>query len=172
VLALNNSPIGKVKLPPVDQIGIVVNDMDEAIEYYSSVFGLGPFSVIEFDIEDFTYRGQKGNCRMKLGFAESGSIEIELVQIVEGETPHTEFLRAKGEGVQHLRFHVDDLDGTLDELAKKGIEPVLYKHYKDYGIKFAFINSDKIGGITFELIEENSEHTSELIEERIKEQYA
>ena len=35
-------------MPPPAQVGVVVKDVDEAIEYYSRVFGLGPFQIIEF----------------------------------------------------------------------------------------------------------------------------
>jgi len=143
----------RVKLPPVEQIGIVVADIDKAVEYYSSIFGWGPFQVVEYETKGMTYRGQKGDCRLKLAFAQSGPIEIELIQVLEGETPHTEFLREKGEGLHHLRFHIDDLDGMLAELAKEGIEPIWQHRYPDVGISFAYLNTDKIGGVMFELIE-------------------
>lgn len=143
----------RVKLPPVEQIGIVVKDMDRAIEYYTSTFGWGPFNVQELEMKGATYRGQQCDCRLKLAFAHSGPIEIELIQVVEGETPYTEFLREKGEGVQHLRFNVDDLDGVLAELAKDGIEPVFHHSYPEVGISFAYLNTDRIGGVMFELIE-------------------
>jgi len=146
----------RVKLPPVEQIGIVVKDMDKAIEYYTSVFGWGPFVVRESETKGFTYRKQKGNCRMKTAFAQSGPIQIELIQVMEGETPHTEFLREKGEGVQHLRFNVEDLKGMLAELAKEGIEPIWQHSYPEYGIDFAYLNTDKVGGVIFELIEAKS----------------
>ena len=143
----------RVKLPPVEQIGFVVKDIDKAIEFYSSVFGWGPFRVYESEMKGFTYRGQKGDCRLKTAFAKSGPIEIELIQVLEGETPHTEFLREKGEGLQHLRFHVDDIDAMLTELAKEGIEPVWHHRLPEFGIAFAYLNTDKIGGVTLELIE-------------------
>lgn len=142
----------KVKLPPVEQIGIVVKDVDKAIEFYSSIFGWGPFHVREANMEGFTYRGKKGSCRLKIALAKSGPIEIELIQVLKGETPHTEFLRERGEGLQHLRFRVDDLDATLPELAKEGIYPVFHQRVAP-GVAFAYINSDKIGGVMFELFE-------------------
>ena len=40
-----------INLPPVEQIGFVVKDIDEATEYYSSTFGWGPFQVFEQEIE-------------------------------------------------------------------------------------------------------------------------
>jgi catechol 2,3-dioxygenase-like lactoylglutathione lyase family enzyme len=144
----------RVKLPLADQIGIVVKDMDRAVAYYSSVFGWGPFSTMEVEVNGFTYKGKKGDCRLKIALASMGPIEIELIQVMEGKTPHSEFLREKGEGIQHLRFHVDDLDSMLAELAKDGIRPVFHHSYPEYGIAFAYLNSDKIGGVMFELIEE------------------
>lgn len=142
----------RVKLPPVEQIGIVVKDIDKAIEYYSSTFGLGPFQVHEWNQEGFTYKGKTGSSRLKLAFAKSGPIEIELIQVLEGETPHSEFLKQKGEGLQHLRFRVDDMDKTLAELAKEGIHPVYHQRLAP-GVAFAYIDSDKVGGVMFELFE-------------------
>ena len=141
-----------VKLPPVEQIGIVVKDMDKAIEYYSSTFGWGPFEVREVKMDGFTYKGKTGSCRQKSAFAKSGPMEIELIQPMEGETPHTDFLRQKGEGLEHLRFRIDDLDKTLAELAKEGIHPIYHQRVSP-DVAFAYINSDKVGGVMFELFE-------------------
>jgi len=71
---------------------------------------------------------------------------------VEGKNIYTEFLDSKGEGLHHLGFLVDDLDAMLAELAKEGIEPVFHKGYPGRGVAFAYLNSDKVGGVMFELI--------------------
>ena len=60
-------------------------------------------------------------------------------------------LCCKGEGVHHLAFQVDDLDGMLDEVAKEGIEPVLNGD-SDWGA-LACLNIDKTGGVMLELLE-------------------
>ena len=102
-----------VKISELKQIGIIVEDLDKAIEYYSSHFGLGPFETHTMEVDGFTYRGKQGSCRLKVAFVQSGPMQIELVQPVDGKSPFSEFLREKGEGVQHFRFDVDDLDGRL-----------------------------------------------------------
>ena len=33
-----------------------------------------------------------------------GSLEIELIQPLEGQSPHKEFLDSKGEGIHHIAF--------------------------------------------------------------------
>jgi len=99
-----------VTLGKMSHVGIVVRDMDKAIEYYGSVFGLGPFTTEVYDLKSFAYRGKTASARVKGAIAYSGPIFIELVQVLEGETVHTEFLREKGEGLQHVAFLVRNLD--------------------------------------------------------------
>ncbi len=142
-----------IALPPVEQVGIVVRDLDKAIEFYSAAFGWGPFQIMESSLEGCLYRGKPSDCRIKTAFTQSGPMEIELIQVLEGETPHTEFLREKGEGLHHLRFRVDDLDATLAEYARKGIEPVWQHRMPDIGYSWAYLNTDTFGGVMIELIE-------------------
>jgi methylmalonyl-CoA/ethylmalonyl-CoA epimerase len=146
----------RVKLPPVQQVSIVVEDMDRAIEYYSSIFGIGPFRVMDINLEDVLQRGKPISTKIKVAFAKSGPLQVELIQPVEGKNIYTEFLDSKGEGLHHLGFRVDDLDAMLTELAKEGIEPIFHKGYPDRGTAFAYLDSDKIGGVMFELIERRS----------------
>jgi len=120
------------------------------MEYYASVFGWGPFHLREVELKGFTYRHQPSDSRLKVAYLQSGPVQIELIQVMEGETPHSDFLRQKGEGLQHLCFRVDDFAATATELAKEGIEPVWHLHGAPV---FAYVNSDRIGGVMFELVE-------------------
>ncbi len=141
-----------VKLPPVDHVGVVVKDVDKAIAFYQRL-GWGPFKVMEdVPMEGYTFKGKTQDCRLKLAFAKIGELELELIQVLEGETPHSEFLREKGEGLQHLRCTVDDVDGTIAELAKDGIEPVFSKKVEGMGTIFAYLNTDQVGGVMLELL--------------------
>ena len=137
---------------PVEQVGIVVEDMDRAVEFYESL-GMGPFQIMEVNLEGCIYLGKPTDCRMKLAMAGAGPIEIELIQILEGETPHTEFLRKRGEGPQHIRFRVDDLDAVLVQWACEGFEPVWQHSMPEFGISWAYMNAEKVGGVMVELIE-------------------
>ena len=142
----------RLKQTFIDHIGIVVNDMDKSIAFYESVLGWGPFKVMEVPMEGFIFKGNAGDAILKLAFAYAGDIEIELIQVLKGETPHSEHLRVKGEGLQHVRCCVDDVDAELAELAKDGIEPVFYQEMKGMGKMFAYLNTDKVGGVMLELL--------------------
>ena len=141
---------GKVVLPPVSQVGIVVRDIEKATEYYTATFGIGPFSIREVDMDGVMLRGKPVSTKIKAAFAQSGPLQIEFIQPVEGENIYTEFLASKGEGLHHLGFRVDDMEGMLAALAKEGIEPVFHRNYGFFA--FAYLNTDKIGGVMFELL--------------------
>jgi len=139
----------RLRLTSPNHIGIVVKDMDQAIGYYSSLFGWGPFRVHEGDMKMATFRGQPGSGRFKMAIGRSDSMVIELFQPLEGESPYAEFFREKGEGMHHLGFQVDDFDKALAQLAEEGIEPIFHGRFPQGA--FAYCNTDRIGGVVIEL---------------------
>jgi len=142
--------VGPINLPPVKQVGIVVKDIEKTAEFYTSAFGIGPFSIHEVSLDGVIFRGQPITLNMKVAFAQSGPLQIELIQPVKGENLYTEFLAAKGEGLHHLAFEVDDMAATLAQMAEFGIEPVFHH---DLGFTaFAYLDTDKIGGVMIELL--------------------
>jgi catechol 2,3-dioxygenase-like lactoylglutathione lyase family enzyme len=143
----------EAKLPPVFQVGIVVNDMDTAIDYYCSVFGWGPFKVRDLEMKGAIYKGRTVDCRFRIGSARQPGVEIELIQPLEGDTPYADFLREGGEGLHHLGVKVDDLDETLASLAGHGIRPVFSHSYPEIGLAFAYLDTDRVGGVMLELIQ-------------------
>ena len=142
----------KVVLPEVNQIGIVVEDLDKAVQFYSTVFGWGPFYVVEAELKGVKYRGKPTTFKIKSATANSGQVQLSIVQILEGDTIHTELLRRKGEGLSHLCFFVTDLDDKIAELAKKGIKPI-FSHKQPGLVRFAYLDTEKIGGVIIELLQ-------------------
>ena len=75
-------------LPPVSQIGVAVWDVDKAVDYYSSIFGIGPFTVYEFVPEKHWIMEELTYSKVKMGKAMMGQVEFELIQPLE-ENPST-----------------------------------------------------------------------------------
>ena len=123
----------------IEHIGIVVKDIDQVTESWSALLGIGSWTIREID---------RDTVKFKMAFADLGSIRIELVQPVEGRIFHSEFLDEHGEGLHHLGFTVDDLDGVVASLAIKGAKVV----NKGQG-SFAYIETGGPGGVLFELIQ-------------------
>lgn len=110
-------------LPPPDQIGFVVKDLARAIELYDPLFG--PFTVPDFGSQSASYRGGEPTpYQLKFAFGSANGLEIELIEWVEGDTPHRDFIKQGGEGMHHIRYRIDDLDLWLGRAGAIGYEVV------------------------------------------------
>mgnify|MGYP002065169875 CR=1 FL=1 len=58
------------------------------------------------------YWGQPTPARAKLAFFRMENISIELIEPAGGPSTWQEFLDAKGEGVHHIAFRIEDMDGN------------------------------------------------------------
>ena len=129
----------QLSLPPMDQVGFVVRDMESALEQYEPLFG--PFTTMDPGPYEYNYRGEKDVSEIKLAFGRSGEVEIELIQWVSGRTPHKEFIDAGREGMHHLRFRVDDLDAKVAEAEALGYRSVWDTRYGE-GLAVAYLERD------------------------------
>jgi catechol 2,3-dioxygenase-like lactoylglutathione lyase family enzyme len=132
------------------QVGVVVKDLDKTVERLSSL-GIGPFTPMQIppDAEQW-FRGKPLDAKFKISGAKLGEIVLELIQPVEGESPHQEFLDNQGEGIQHIAFAVDDLDREVSKLTKQGVSVLLSANLRD--VRVAYLDFG-VGGLVFELIQ-------------------
>lgn len=140
---MGNGENQKVQLKSVNQIGIVVKDANKVVEAWSVRFGIGPWR-----IEDRAGVDAKGRpWKARLAFANLGTVELELIQCLEGRLFHSRFLDEHGEGIHHLGVCVDDVDGEVNTAAALGMG-VLFGNPGN----FAYLDSGEPGGVIFELI--------------------
>ncbi|MBW1709198.1 MAG: VOC family protein [Deltaproteobacteria bacterium] len=135
------SPV--LQLKTVDQISIAVKDIDQVIENWSSMFGIGPWTFSEIGGTDAKGRSWKA----RMAFAYLGPLQIELVQPVEGRIFQSRFLDTFGEGLHHLGFYVDDVDQEASKLEANGAKMLI----NDPG-NFAYLESGGPGGVIFEVM--------------------
>ena len=134
-------------LGPPDQISFAVTDMAEAVPLLSLLFG-------EFVVRDpvllpgsVVYRGQEGETRLRLGICRAGAMEIELVQVLEGDWPTVDHIDRHGPGLHHVRFVVDDLDAKSSHLEAAGFSEVL-RGVSPRGSRFAYLEAPEVLGPT------------------------
>ncbi|MCW1383704.1 VOC family protein [Novosphingobium sp. KCTC 2891] len=87
------------------QVAMVVKDIDTAMAAMTEKMGIGPFFILrDVQPEDYQYRGQAMAAPvLSLAFAFSGDLNIELIQQHDDvPSAYTEYLAARGQGVQHL----------------------------------------------------------------------
>jgi predicted enzyme related to lactoylglutathione lyase len=151
-------------LPPVFQLGFVVSDIERACKYYEAVFRTGPFSrIIDVNMDGALLRGKPIDTTIKVAFVQSGDVQIELIQPVEGENLYTEFLEARGEGIHHLAYQVEDLEAIKAAFTEKVGEPVFSR---DMGImEFAYFDTSEVGGLMIEFLcfKNRSEQSKERV---------
>jgi 4-hydroxyphenylpyruvate dioxygenase-like putative hemolysin len=159
-----SKPAGEpvAKLGPVAHIGLVVRDCDKTAKLYSQLFGI-EFAIDDYDMSKgkfFNVDGKPTRARFRAAFSQGGPVSIELVEVLEGETPHTRFLNRHGEGLQHLCFYVDDMQATMTRLEKAGLRPILdYEFETVYDgrrsrIQEVYLSTDEIpGGATIQLLQ-------------------
>jgi methylmalonyl-CoA/ethylmalonyl-CoA epimerase len=146
------SALESFELGPMDQVSYVVRNIDDALPLYRALFG--PFgAVVSSGGLATTFRGHAATPTLKLAFGNCGGIEIELVEPVDGESPHAEHLARHGEGLQHVRFAVDDLDAKQAEMEAAGFVPV-FTGAPSPTVKFAYLEHPGLSGYSMiELIQ-------------------
>ena len=140
---------GKVKLSTTMQVGMVLKDLQKVVDFYSSVFGIGPWVFREGASEskagDRTY-----TYTTRTAFAPLGPVTLELFEIVEGRSPiHSNWMDKGREGVHHLGFYgsKEERDRIPTDLATMGIAVAQERSTN------VFLDTEKTGGLYFEIID-------------------
>ncbi len=141
------------------QICVVVKNLDEAVKYYWKILGIGPWSIYTAkppELRDTKVRGKDVEFSMKLAFARVGSIILELIQPLEGESIFKEFLDKKGGGLHHIAtYKVDDLDKTVAQFKEQGID--VLQTVKWRGASVVHLDTEEKLGVIIELIKRTTE---------------
>jgi catechol 2,3-dioxygenase-like lactoylglutathione lyase family enzyme len=137
-------------------ISVIVKDIRKATEYYQSL-GIGPFPPLigpegTVTLTEKKVRGKPVDYQIDLRQAEVGGLNLEVIQPLEGDTPVKEFLEKKGEGIQHIGFFVDDLDQETTKLAENGF--IITQSGESPAVKWAYYDTDKVGGVSIELMQQ------------------
>src|SRR5688572_4252865 len=89
------------------QIGIVVPDLDAAIERYENDYGIGPWQVHEFkpgEVKEWREHGRlvEGGAKTRFAAAMVGKVQWELIEPLDDTSIFARFLAEKGGGVHHI----------------------------------------------------------------------
>lgn len=138
---------------PIRQIGYVVSDLESALQSWVAA-GVGPWFVLRNLTQRAQYRGSTCEVNCSIALANSGPLQIELIQ-QHDDTPsvYTEFL-ADGEGFHQLAYWPEDFDAALGAVEKAGW-PVLWKGGEDSGVPYAYVEPPGGPAAVIELMELN-----------------
>lgn len=130
-----------MKIIKVDHIGVAVNSIEASLKFFANTLGL-------------KLEGQETVAEQKVttAFLPVGDTEVELLQSTAPEGPIAGFIEKKGEGVQHVAFLVDNIEGALKELEAQGIRLIdKVPRMGAGGKKIAFVHPKDTFGVLVEL---------------------
>jgi len=107
----------------VRQIGYVVTDIEAAMRHWSQTLGIGPwFYAAKIVDDEFEYKGEPSPIERSVALANSGFIQMELVQ-QRNDAPsmYRDFLRAGRTGAQHFAYWTTNFDADLARLTGLGL---------------------------------------------------
>lgn len=125
------------------QLGYVVTDMDQAIDHWAEVLGVGPFFVSSrVPYAEVLYRGAPCDAEIAVALASHNGMQIEIIQQVAGGTSiFTDFIARTGGGLHHVCALSEDLDTDLAAWQARGVG-VLQGGVTTAGIPFAYLDTD------------------------------
>lgn len=94
----------------IRQNGYIVADLQAAMKAWLAI-GVGPWVVLGASVQTMTYRGTVVHPELTIAFANSGDLQIELIQLLNDEPSiYKEFLDSGRVGYHHLAYWADDYE--------------------------------------------------------------
>jgi methylmalonyl-CoA/ethylmalonyl-CoA epimerase len=127
----------------IDHIGVVVGDLDEAVELYGTRFRMPEAhreTIEAFDVEAV--------------LLDVGDGHVELLRPLSTESSIGRFLERNGPGLHHVAYRTDDIDSALHAVREAGLR--LIDEEPRRGIRdsrVAFLHPKSTGGVLTELVQ-------------------
>ena len=135
--------LGKIVVGQIEHVAIAVSDLDAALTHYRDTWGLEPSS-----------RERVEDQGVEEAMLPLGGSHIQLLAPLGPDTTVGRFIAKKGEGLHHIAYEVDDLEGTLAELKAKGVPLIDEAPRKGgRGHMVAFVHPKGNHGLLVELIQ-------------------
>ena len=129
----------------IDHVGIAVPDLDAAIAFYESAFGM---HVVHEETN-----AEQGVREAMVAVGDSGSC-IQLLAPTGPESTIAKFLDRSGPGIQQIAYGVDDVEAAASALRAEGVR-MLYEHAQvgTAGSLVNFCHPKDCGGVLVELVQ-------------------
>jgi len=108
----------------VDQLGFVYKDIEKQAKIFEELFNMPKFAILPETTQVVKYRGKNSKVSIKVAISRQFNIQIELIQLIEGESIYKEFLDQGREGLHHISLFIEDIDSYIEYFEKRGIEKI------------------------------------------------
>jgi methylmalonyl-CoA/ethylmalonyl-CoA epimerase len=126
----------------IHHLGVAVEDLDQAISSYERLF--------EAQLDGRATQEEQG---VEAASLHVGAGRVELLAALGPETPVGRFLAARGPGMHHVAYEVEDLPAELARLADEGARLIDAEPRPGlFGLQVAFLHPDAAHGVLSELV--------------------
>src|SRR3954463_2381140 len=126
----------------IAHIGIAVRDLEAILPFYRNVLQMDPVALDDSD-------------GARIEGPAAGESLVELLEAKDPASPIGKFVAARGPGIHHICFAVDDLDAALDRCRAAGVRLIdQTPRTGAEGKRIAFLHPSSTGGVLVELTEQ------------------
>jgi len=125
------------------------------LSHWTQVLGIGPFFFFEeAPVRNFCYRGRRTDAVQSVAFANSGSVQIELVQPLDDHPScFNDYRRSGLEGQQHVAFWTTELDVWVARCEAAGVAVLQSGYTGAPDGRFVYIDTESHPGTVVEISE-------------------
>ena len=124
----------------IEHLGIAVKDLAVAEKIFTDVLGVKPFK-----------REEVADEKVITSFFQTGESKVELLQSTSEDGPIARHIDKRGEGLHHVAFHVDDIEGEIKRLEQLGYRCVSGPKDGADGKRIAFLHPTDTSKVLVEL---------------------
>lgn len=140
----------------INQFAFVIRDV-KAVSAFWQKLGFPPITVSRSSPRELRYRGKPAHYVQDLGFQHHNpKVAYEWCVPPPGENVYSNFLKAHGEGLQHIGRPVPDMDKAISAMRAQGFLVAQSGGWGEAGKpgsgRFAYMDTDALGGLTVELL--------------------
>ena len=124
----------------IDHVAIAVNNVDEAVKEYQQALGIN-----EVEFETVESEG------VRVAILHLKNSRIELMEPTREDSPIKKFLTSRGEGLHHIAFETDGIEGEVTRMKECGVRFLGEIRPGSRGTKVTFIHPKSLHGVLAEL---------------------
>lgn len=137
---------------PIRQLAYIVGNLDESIQHWIALHGLGPWQLYRNTTMVGRYRGRETRVRMHVGLSYQDDLQIELIQVVsDTPSPYQDTQGRPLIGMHHIAWHSQDLDRDVALARARGLVST-FEAGND-AVRVAYLESPREPGPLYEFIE-------------------
>lgn len=140
--------------PDIIQFAWVVPNLEEAARRWHATLGVGPFLVTRnLALNEPRHRGAPSSTRFSTAVAQSGDIQIELIeQHDDGPSVYRDTVPTGAAAMHHVAFIAEDFDAALAHYTDQGFAVAADGRFGD--MRYAYVDTAAALGHMVEIVED------------------